>query len=82
MTIYRGEIVNQAGTIRESQTALAGQTTFSLSTISYAVGSNALRVYVNGLRYFPPDYSESSSVSVIFTVGLEVGDEVLFEVVS
>lgn len=82
MTLYRGEIVNQSGTTRESQTALAGQTVFSLSTISYAVTSNALRVYVNGLRYYPPDYSESSSTSVVFTLGLDVGDDVLFEVVS
>lgn len=55
---------------------------FSLSTITYAVASNALRVYVNGLRYYPPDYRESSSTSVVFTTGLELGDEVLFEVVS
>jgi len=82
MSLYRGEIVNQAGTTRESQTALAGQTTFSLSTITYAVASNGLRVYVNGLRYFPPDYTESSSTSVVFAVGLEAGDDVLFEVVS
>jgi len=82
VTLYRGEIVNQSGTIRESQTALAGQTVFSLSTITYAVASNALRVYVNGLRYYPPDYAEASSTSVIFVVGLEAGDEVLFEVVS
>lgn len=82
MSLYRGEIVNQSGTTRESQTALAGQTVFSLSTITYAVASNALRVYVNGLRYYPPDYSESSSTSVVFITGLEAGDEVLFEVVS
>ena len=83
MSLYRGDIVNQQGTVRDPlQTALAGQTVFSLSEISYAVGSNALRVYVNGLRYFPPDYSESSSTSVVFAVGLEAGDEVFFEVVN
>ena len=82
MSIYRGEIVNQAETVRESQTAVAGQTTFSLSTISYAVGSNSLHVYVNGLRYFPPDYVEASSTSVIFVAALEDGDNVLFEVTT
>lgn len=82
MSIYRGEIVNAQGTVRESQTALASQTTFSLSTISYAVASNGLRVYVNGLRIPQADYAESSSTSVVFNTGLQAGDEVLFEVIS
>lgn len=82
MTIYRGEIVNVRGTIRESQTALAGQTTFTLVDISYAVNSNGLRVYVNGLRIPQADYVESSSTGVVFNTGLQAGDEVLFEVIS
>lgn len=55
---------------------------FTLSDISYAVNSNGLRVYVNGIRYFPPDILELSSTAVGFAVGLEAGDNVLFEVVS
>jgi hypothetical protein len=82
MPIYRGEIINRIGTSRESQTALAGQTVFTLSDISYAVNSNSLRVFVNGIRYYPPDIQELSSTAVGFVVGLEVGDNVLFEVVS
>lgn len=82
MSLYRGEIINRIGTSRESQTALAGQTLFTLADISYAVGSNSLRVYVNGIRYFPPDYQELSSTAVGFPVALELDDVVLFEVVS
>lgn len=82
MSLYRGEIVNARGTIRESQTALAGQTTFALVDVSYAVNSNGLRVYVNGLRIPQADYVESSSTSVVFNTGLQAGDEVLFEVIS
>lgn len=82
MTLYRGEVVNARGTIRESQIAVAGQDTFTFSSISYAVNSNGLRVYVNGLRIPQADYVESSSTSVVFNDGLQGGDEVLFEVIS
>ena len=55
---------------------------FTLSDISYAVNSNSLRVFVNGIRYYPPDIQELSSTAVGVVVGLEEGDNVLFEVVS
>lgn len=82
MSLYRGEVVNARGTVRESLTAVAGQTVFTLSEVSYAVNSNGLRVYVNGLRIPQADYTESSSTSVVFTTGLQDGDQVLFEVIS
>lgn len=82
MSLYRGEIVNVRGTIRESKVAVAAQTTFTLDDISYAVNSNGLRVYVNGLRIPQADYVEASSTSVVFNTGLQAGDEVLFEVIS
>lgn len=68
--------------MRESQVAVASQTTFVLTEVSYAVASNGLRVYVNGLRIPQDDYTEASSTSVVFNTGLQAGDEVLFEVIS
>lgn len=59
-------------------TATAGQTLFTL-TGTYAVGSDVLQVFVNGLLMTKTqDYTETSASSVTFTSGLSAGDEVVF----
>ena len=63
----------------ELQTATAGQTVFSLNDLIYDPGTNALAVYVNGLRMVSGvDLLESNVDEVTFTSGLSLGDEVLF----
>jgi len=59
-------------------TATASQTLFNL-TGTYAVGSNVLQVFVNGLLLIKTqDYTETSSSSVTFTSGLTAGDQAVF----
>ena len=59
-----------------SQTASAGQTLVNLGT-TYATASQAIAVFVNGLRQrITADYNETSSSSLTFTYPLQAGDEV------
>jgi len=59
-----------------SQTASAGQTLINLGT-AYATGSQAIAVFVNGLRQrITADYTEASSSSILMTYPLQSGDEV------
>lgn len=63
----------------QSFTATAGQTVFTLTTITYTPTANNLQVFVNGLLMVPgTDYTETSSTVVTFASGLTLGDEVLF----
>ena len=64
--------------LRETQTATAGQTVFNLVN-SYIVGTNAVMVYINGVRQFSDAYVETNSTTITFTGPLSVGDSVLFE---
>lgn len=61
----------------ESQIATAGQTDFTLN-FSYEVGVNNLAVYVDGVRKFVPDYSETSTNTIKFASGLTLGAKVVF----
>lgn len=71
------------GWLIEEQTATAGQTVFTLSGVSYTPGSGNLGVYINGVRQHPSVYSETDSTTVTFSSpGAQVGDKVLFEVLS
>lgn len=64
----------------EAQTATAGQTAFTLLTMVYTPGANAIGVYVDGLRMTPNvDYAETSATQITFVSGLLAGQEVLFE---
>lgn len=64
----------------EVQTATAGQSLFTLGTVTYEPNTNNLEVVVNGLELISgTDYTESSASSVTLAVALEVGDEVLFK---
>ena len=63
----------------EVQTATQGQTQFSLTTITYTPGINSLVVFVNGSKQLVNvNYTETSSVVVTFTSGLNAGDVVDF----
>jgi|WetSurMetagenome_2_1015567.scaffolds.fasta_scaffold41596_3 hypothetical protein len=65
-------------TQRSDQVATAGQSIFN-TTYPYILGTNALEVYVNGLRQrIVTDYTESSTTGVTFTSPLQLGDKVSF----
>ena len=74
--------VTTAGTRVDSQriivTATANQTVFTVPT--YIPGSNQLRVYIDGVRQFDSEYTETSSTSFTFNSGVDVGAEVMIEV--
>lgn len=71
-----------ASVASELQIATAGQTVFTLNTISYIPGSNNLRVSIQGATQYlaAGAYVETSSNTVTFSSGLEAGDQVLFTV--
>lgn len=65
----------------EIQTATAGQTVFTLTTMEYQPGTNNLLVFVDGVnQYEGGSYSfvETNSTTVTFVSGLHVGAEVKF----
>jgi len=64
----------------ETQTAAAGQTLFTLTTITYVVGGN-LQVFINGVKQVigsAESYTEPSSTTILFNAGLDAGDIVQF----
>jgi hypothetical protein len=67
---------------QEIQTATAGQTLFTLTTMSYQPGTNNLAVFVDGVNQYGPGaqyaYVETSSNTVTFENGLHVGALVKF----
>jgi hypothetical protein len=67
---------------QEIQTATAGQTVFTLTTMQYAPATNSLSVFVDGVNQYGPGasyaYAETNSTTVTFTTGLHVGAEVKF----
>lgn len=67
---------------QEIQTATAGQTVFTLTTMAYQPGTNSLSVFVDGVNQYGPGaqyaYTETSSTSVTFNAGLHVGAQVKF----
>jgi hypothetical protein len=65
----------------EIQTATAGQTVFTLTTINYTPGTNSLSVFVDGVNQYDGvsyAYIETDSTTVTFTSGLHVGALVKF----
>jgi hypothetical protein len=63
----------------EYQSASAGQTVFNISSFTYVVGSKTLYVYVNGSKQINTvNYTETSTSSITFVTGLNVGDLVEF----
>ena len=68
-------------TQEEIQTATAGQTVFTLTTVSYTPGTNSLSVFVDGVNQYDGAiyaYVETDSTTVTFTAGLHVGALVKF----
>ena len=59
-------------------TVNAGQTLFTTPT--YTPGASQLRVYINGVRQFNSEYTETSNASVTLTSGCTSGDVVMLEV--
>jgi len=65
----------------EIQTATAGQTVFTLTTITYAPGTNSLQVFVDGVNQYDGvayAFVETNANTVTFTAGLHVGALVKF----
>lgn len=67
---------------QEIQTATAGQTVFTLTTMQYIPGTNSLSVFVDGVNQYGPGaqyaYLETDSTTVTFLAGLHVGASVKF----
>ena len=67
---------------QEIQTATAGQTVFTLTSMVYLPGTNSLSVFVDGVNQYGPGasyaYEETDSTTVTFASGLHVGAEVKF----
>jgi hypothetical protein len=73
-----GQTIN---TLRQSNTATQGQTVFTLTgNITYTPGSGQLGVYINGVRQFPSEYTETASNVFTLTTGINAGDIVFAEV--
>jgi len=71
----------QLTTTRQSNTATSGQTVFTLvGGITYTPGSGQLRVYINGVRQFPTEYTETSSNVYTLSSGVSEGDIVFAEI--
>jgi hypothetical protein len=67
---------------QEIQTATAGQTVFTLTTMQYQPGTGSLSVFVDGVNQYGPSasyaFTETSSTVVTFVSGLHVGASVKF----
>lgn len=61
----------------ERWTATAGQTEFVLTSAKYEPGANNLAVFVNGVRRFPPDFTEDSSTKFTLASALAGGETVV-----
>ena len=67
---------------QEIQTATAGQTVFTLTTMQYQPGTNSLSVFVDGVNQYGPGaqyaYVETNQSTITFVSGLHVGASVKF----
>ena len=67
---------------QEIQTATAGQTVFTLTTMQYQPGTNSLSVFVDGVNQYGPGaqyaYVETNNTTITFLAGLHVGASVKF----
>lgn len=64
----------------EDQAAIAGQTLFTLTSITYVIGGN-LMVFINGVKQIrgaTESYTEPSTTTILFNAGLDAGDLVQF----
>lgn len=64
--------------LQQSYDATAGQTVFNLTSLSYIPSTNALDVYINGVKQETgKDYDETSSTRVTLVEGCLAGDRVV-----
>lgn len=67
---------------QEIQTATAGQTVFTLTTMQYQTGTGNLSVFVDGVNQYGPGaqyaYVETDASTITFVSGLHVGASVKF----
>jgi hypothetical protein len=67
---------------QEIQTATAGQTVFTLTTMQYQPGTNSLSVFVDGVNQYGPGaqyaFTETNITVITFVTGLHVGASVKF----
>ena len=67
---------------QEIQTATAGQTVFTLTTMQYQPNTNNLSVFVDGVNQYGPGaqyaFVETNSTTITFVSGLHVGASVKF----
>lgn len=74
-------IGTRINTSRQTFTATAGQTVFTLTGgIVYTPGSGQLRVYIDGVRQFPSAYTETSTTVFTLSAGVTAGTIVLAEI--
>jgi len=81
INVWRATVGAAVETVKETQTAIAGQTVFTLTSITYVPGSGNLFVYINGVKQIEGAsnaYTETDPTTVTFTSGLDAGDEVQF----
>jgi len=74
-----GAVGTAINTSRVTFTATANQTVFT-GVGTYTAGAGQLRVYIDGVRQFPSEYSETSSTSFTLNTGVPAGTNVLAEV--
>lgn len=66
-----------SGGAQSYQTAIQGQTVFTIST--YTTGNNSMKVYVNGSKQIIVlNYNETNPTTITFVSGLNAGDIVEF----
>lgn len=67
---------------QEIQTATAGQTVFTLTTMQYLPGTGSLSVFVDGVNQYGPGaqyaFLETDATTVTFVTGLHIGASVKF----
>lgn len=76
-----GGTTNFGTTITSSRavyTATAGQTVFTSGT--YVIAAGQTRIYVNGVRLYLSDYTETSTTSITLNQGCTAGDQVMVEI--
>jgi hypothetical protein len=85
ITGINSNFINYTGE-QEIQTATAGQTVFTLTTMDYQPGTNSLTVFVDGVNQYGPGaqyaYVETSGTVITFVTGLHVGASVKFTTTS
>lgn len=74
-----GNVGNVISTSRLTFTATEGQQLFT-GVGNYVPGAGQLRIFIDGVRQFPSEYTETSATSFTLNVGLPAGVKVFAEV--